>query len=64
MSPHIIIDVALDGLADIDCPPLNEVLVERIIVRLLTDDAITTEEFHHYCKRLTDTIARRPRRAA
>jgi hypothetical protein len=59
MSPHILIDVALEGLGDDDCPPLNEVLVEKQIVDHMTDGAITIPEFHHYCKRLADTLDRR-----
>ena len=58
------IDVALEGLADWDCPPLNEVLVQKQITDHLLSNAITIEEFHHYCRRLTNTVARRPGRAA
>jgi len=64
VSPHILIDVALEGLADLDCPPLNEVLVQKQINDHLLANAITIEEFHHYCRRLTDTLERRPGRAA
>jgi hypothetical protein len=64
MSPHIIIDVALDGLTDHDCPPENEVLVQHIITLMLTDCLITIPEFHHYCERLVKILQRRGRLAA
>ena len=64
MSPHILIDVALEGLADWDCPPLHEVLVQKQITDHLLSNAITIEEFNHYCERLNRAIARRPGRAA
>lgn len=43
MSPHILIDQALDGLEDDDCPDENEILVQGLITQLFTDGAITTE---------------------
>jgi hypothetical protein len=64
MSPHILIDVALEGLADDDCPPGNEVLVQKIITGMLTDCLITIPEFHHYCERLVKILRRRGRLAA
>jgi len=64
MSPHILIDVALDGMNGTDCPPLNEVNVMRIITNLHRDDAITNDELTHYCNRLYAVIERQKRRAA
>jgi hypothetical protein len=64
MSPHILIDVALEGLEDWDCPARNEVLVQGIITRMMTDELITTQEFHHYCERLVKILQRRGRLAA
>lgn len=64
MSPHILLDDHLDELALPDCPPHYEAVVMLQVTKLFTDQAITTEEFHHYCRRLTDTLARRPGRAA
>lgn len=64
ISAHILIDVALDGMDDPDCPLLNEVNVMRIITNLHRDDAITNDELTHYCNRLYAVIERRTRRAA
>jgi len=52
MSPHILIDEALEGLGDTDSPQGNDILVQGLINRFFTDGAITSEEFSHYCKRL------------
>ena len=52
MSPHILIDEALDALAHPTCPPGNSVLVQQIITNMMRDGVITLEEFSHYCKRL------------
>jgi len=64
MSPHILIDVALEGLEDWDCPALNEVLVQKQITDHLTNGVITVPEFHHYCERLVKILQRRGRLAA
>ena len=52
MSPHILIDEALDSLGHPDSPPGNSILVQQIITNLMTDQLITIEEFSHYCQRL------------
>ena len=52
MSPHILIDEALDSLSHPDSPPGNSILVQQIITNLMTDQLITLEEFSHYCQRL------------
>ncbi|MDH0749490.1 hypothetical protein N5D61_24505 [Pseudomonas sp. GD03842] len=64
MSPHILIDNALEGMSEPDCPPLTEVNVMRIITTLHRDNAITNEELAHYCERLYRAVERRARRAA
>jgi len=64
LSPHILIDKALEGLAHPACRPGESNDVQRIITRMMTDQLITIEEFNHYCDRLADTIRRRQRRAA
>lgn len=64
MSAYIAIDDDLDEVSSPDCPALYEVIVLRNITHFMEAEQITIEEFHHYCKRLTDTLARRPRRAA
>ena len=52
MSPHFLIDEALDSLSHPDSPPGNSILVQQIITNLMTDQLITLEEFSHYCQRL------------
>lgn len=52
MSPHILIDEALESLSHPDSPPGNSIVVQQIITQLMTDELITLEEFSHYCKRL------------
>lgn len=64
MSPHILIDQDIDELSHASCPPLYEVLVMRNIAALMQAEKITTDEFHHYCKRLNVAVANRPRSAA
>jgi hypothetical protein len=59
VSPHILIDQALDGVS---APAVGDdvsLLVQGLITRLFTDGAITTDEFNHYCKRLRDTCQQR-----
>ena len=64
MSPHVLIDMALEGIDDALCPPMLEALVQHQITSLYTNEAINLQEFHHYCERLNRAVARRPRRAA
>lgn len=64
ISPHILIDEDLDALTRPDCPAHYEVLVQRNIAALMQAEKITTDEFHHYCKRLNVAIAHRSRSAA
>jgi hypothetical protein len=52
MSPHILIDEALDALTHPDCPPSNSFHVQQIITNMMRDEVISLEEFSHYCKRL------------
>lgn len=59
MSPHILIDQALDGASDPSSQADIDVLVQSLITRLYTDGAITTDEFNHYCKRLMEACQRR-----
>jgi hypothetical protein len=63
ISPHILIDQDLAALNHAGCPPMYETLVLRNITRFYTDSAISLEEFDHYCKRLDDAIAHKPRSA-
>jgi hypothetical protein len=64
MSPHILIDQDLDELTRPGCPEHYENLVLSKITRLYTSEAISLEEFDHYCKRLNDATAQRPRSVA
>lgn len=64
MSPYILIDKALEGLSDPNCPDLLEVLVMKQITAHFTNESITAEEFNHYCERLNRAVASRPRRSA
>ncbi|WP_124313749.1 hypothetical protein [Pseudomonas chlororaphis] len=59
MSPHILIDQALDGVDDPSSQSDIDVLVQALITRLFLDDAITRDEFNHYCKRLMTACQRR-----
>ena len=59
MSPHILIDQALEGAADPGSQADIDVLVQSLITRLYADGAITTDEFNHYCKRLMEVCQRR-----
>ena len=52
MSPHILIDEALDSLWHPDSPAGNSAVVQRMINKMMTDELITIEEFNHYCRRL------------
>ncbi|WP_190300814.1 hypothetical protein [Pseudomonas chlororaphis] len=59
MSLHILIDQALDGVDDPSSQSDIDVLVQALITRLFLDDAITRDEFNHYCKRLMTACQRR-----
>ncbi|PMY71025.1 MULTISPECIES: hypothetical protein [Pseudomonas] len=59
MSPHILIDQALEGVSDPASQADMSVLVQQLITRLYTDELITTEEFSHYCKRLLNICQQR-----
>ncbi|MEX5582714.1 hypothetical protein [Pseudomonas lurida] len=52
MSPHILIDEALEALEHPASEPGAQAVVARMITSMLTGDAITVEEFNHYCQRL------------
>ncbi|KFE47970.1 hypothetical protein [Pseudomonas congelans] len=52
MSPHILIDEALETLKHPSSTRGEVVLVQRMITKMMTDELITVEEFSHYCNRL------------
>jgi hypothetical protein len=59
LSPHILIDQALDGVATPTGQEDISLLVQSLITRLFTDGAITSDEFNHYCKRLRNICQQR-----
>ncbi|MDO9345073.1 MAG: hypothetical protein Q7T99_16475 [Pseudomonas sp.] len=67
MSPHILIDEALEALEHPASEPgaqrvvLN--MITNMITNMLTGNAITNEEFAHYCRRLLK-ITRQRKEAA
>ena len=63
MSPHILIDEALDTLTHPESPSGAQHIVLNMITNMLTGNVITTEEFNHYCKRLLK-ITRQRKEAA
>ncbi len=63
MSPHILIDEALEALEHPASEPGAQVIVQRMITSMLTGNVITTEEFNHYCQRLLK-ITRQRKEAA
>ena len=52
MSPHILIDEALESLEHPDSPDGAQKVVLHMITKMMEGSAITVEEFNHYCKRL------------
>lgn len=52
MSPHILIDEALEALEHPASEPGAQRVVLNMITNMLTGNAITVEEFNHYCQRL------------
>jgi hypothetical protein len=64
MSPHILIDKALESLEDPVCQNGMAILVQRQITAHMESGAITVAESSHYCDRLNRLIAGRHRKAA
>ena len=52
MSPHILIDEALESLEHPDSPDGAQKVVLHMITKMMEGSAISVEEFNHYCKRL------------
>ena len=63
MSPHILIDEALEALEHPASEPGAQTVVQRMIINMLKGNVITTEEFNHYCQRLLK-ITRQRKEAA
>jgi len=59
MSPHILIDEALEALEHPGIEPAAQIVVQRMITNMLTGSVISIEEFNHYCKRLMEACERR-----
>ncbi|MCJ8207692.1 hypothetical protein [Pseudomonas sp. RGM2987] len=52
MSPHILIDEALESLEHPDSPDGAQKVVLHMITNMMEGSVISVEEFNHYCKRL------------
>ena len=52
MSPHILIDEALEALEHPASEPGAQRVVLNMITNMLTGNVITTEEFNHHCQRI------------
>jgi len=63
MSPHILIDEALEALEHPASEPGAQRIVLNMITNMLTGSVITIEEFNHYCQRLLK-ITRQRKEAA
>lgn len=59
MSPHILIDEALESLEHPDSEPGAQAVVQKMINNMMTDELIGIDEFNHYCQRLNKIISRR-----
>ena len=59
MSPHILIDEALEALEHPASEPGAQRVVLNMITNMLTGNVITTEEFAHYCQRLLKVTRQR-----
>lgn len=59
MSPHILIDQALESLEHPDSEPGAQVIVQNMINNMMTGELICIDEFNHYCQRLNKIVARR-----
>ena len=59
MSPHILIDEALEALEHPASEPGAQRVVLNMITNMLTGNVITTEEFNHYCQRLLKVTRQR-----
>lgn len=59
MSPHILIDEALEALEHPASEPGAQRVVLNMITNMLTGNAITTDEFNHYCQRLLKVTRQR-----
>lgn len=59
MSPHIIIDEELETLAHPATPASWSVMIQKQLNEMMSEEKITVEEFHHYCKRLNAVVAGR-----
>ena len=59
MSPHILIDEALEALEHPASEPGAQRVVLNMITNMLTGNAITNEEFANYCQRLLKVTRQR-----
>lgn len=59
MSPHILIDQALESLEHPDSEPGAHAVVQNMINNMMTGELISIDEFNHYCQRVNKIVARR-----
>ncbi|KRP44098.1 MULTISPECIES: hypothetical protein [Pseudomonas fluorescens group] len=59
MSPHILIDEALEALEHPSSEQGAQRAVLAMITRMMEGENISVEEFNHYCKRLLRISQRR-----
>jgi len=64
VSPHILIDKFIDVIGDYESPDPAGIEALRRITAFWLDNAITLEEFNHYCARQQKAVLCAPRRAA
>ncbi|MEE4332269.1 hypothetical protein V2J70_02110 [Pseudomonas alliivorans] len=64
MSPHILIDKMLDAISEYDSLDPSGLEALRQITAHWLNNAITLEEFNHYCARQLKAVQCAPRRVA
>ncbi|AVI85633.1 hypothetical protein YA0016_08410 [Pseudomonas syringae] len=64
ISAHILIDKFIDVIGDYDSPDPLGVEALRRNTAFWLDNAITLEEFNHYCARQRKAVLCAPRRVA
>lgn len=64
ISAHVLIDKFIDVIGDYDSPDPMGIEALRRITDFWINEAITLEEFNHYCARQLKAVQCAPRRAA
>ncbi|WP_024695380.1 hypothetical protein [Pseudomonas syringae] len=63
-SPYILIDKFIEVIGDYNSPDPQGIEALRRITEFWVDEAITLEEFNHYCARQLKAVQCAPRRVA